>query len=103
MPPSLSPAVEFAGFHHPAVSLSRRLDDPSNRQDQHIFALVQLSTRGGPDRRSETLLTYLYEQAFKNYEFGYATSIAVANFVIAMVLAGILAFLFRKNPMEARR
>ena len=69
----------------------------------NIFALVFLMTRGGPDRATETMLTYLYQQAFQNSEFGYATALAVANFVIAMLLAlGIMAF-FRKDPQEARR
>lgn len=68
----------------------------------NIFALVYLMTAGGPDRKTEVLLTYLYEQAFKNTQYGYATAIAVANFIVAMGLAGILAFIFRKNPEGAR-
>lgn len=68
----------------------------------NVFALVYLMTGGGPDRKSEVMLTYLYEQAFKNYDFGYATSLAVANFVIAMALSAIVMFLFRKNPEAAR-
>jgi len=49
------------------------------------------------------LLTYLYENAFKNSQFGYATAIAVANFAIVMLLSvAILAF-FRKDPQEPRK
>jgi len=68
----------------------------------NVFALVFLMTVGGPDRRTETMLTYLYEQAFKNSEFGYATALAVANFVIVMLLAGLVMALFRRNPQDAR-
>jgi len=68
----------------------------------NIFALVYLMTKGGPNRSTETLLTYLYEQAFTNSKYGYGTTIAAANFVIAMVLALILMFIFRKNPEGGR-
>lgn len=68
----------------------------------NIFALPFLMTRGGPDRATETLLTYLYEQGFTNFQFGYATALAVANFIIVMGISGLLLFLFRKNPEGAR-
>ena len=68
----------------------------------NVFALVFLMTRGGPDRATETLLTYLYQSAFIHSEFGYATAIAVVNFVLVMVLAGGIMFWFRRDPQEAR-
>lgn len=68
----------------------------------NIFALVYIMTKGGPDRATETMLTYLYEQAFTNSKYGYGTTIAAANFVIAMILAAILMFVFRKNPEGER-
>jgi len=68
----------------------------------NVFTLPFLMTRGGPDRRTETLLTYLYEQAFANYQFGYATALAAANFGLVMGLSLMLLFLFRKNPESAR-
>lgn len=69
----------------------------------NLFALVFLMTRGGPDRRSEVMLSYLYEQAFVNSQFGYATAVAVGNFVVIMALTLIVLFIFRRNPVEARR
>jgi len=68
----------------------------------NVFALVYLMTQGGPDRKSEVLRTYLYEQAFKNSDFGYATTLAVANFVIAMLLAALVMLAYRRNPEAAR-
>lgn len=68
----------------------------------NIFALVYLMTKGGPNRATETMLTYLYEQAFTNSKYGYGTTIAAANFMIAMILAVILMFVFRKNPEGER-
>ena len=64
----------------------------------NVFALVFLMTQGGPDRATEVMLTNLYQQAFVFSEFGYATALAVANFVVAMGLAVILMFVFRKSP-----
>lgn len=68
----------------------------------NIFALVFLMTQGGPDRATEVMLTYLYEQAFKHSEFGYATALAVVNFVLVMALSGAILALFRHNPQEGR-
>jgi N-acetylglucosamine transport system permease protein len=68
----------------------------------NIFALVWVMTEGGPNRATETLLTLLYKAAFKESEFGYGTSVAVANFALAMALAAVLMFVFRKNPEERR-
>jgi len=68
----------------------------------NVFALVYLMTAGGPDRSTEVMLTYLYEQAFKNNRFGYATALAIANFVVAMGLSGLVLMFFRKNPEGQR-
>jgi ABC-type sugar transport system permease subunit len=68
----------------------------------NIFALVWVMTEGGPNRASETLLTLLYKSAFKESQFGYGTSVAVANFLLAMALAGVLMFVYRRNPEERR-
>jgi len=68
----------------------------------NIFALVWVMTGGGPNRATETLLTLLYKTAFKDSLYGYGTSVAVANFIIAMAFAVVLMFLFRKNPEERR-
>lgn len=69
----------------------------------NVFALVFLMTRGGPDHRSEVMLTYLYDQAFVNSTFGYATAVAIGNFVVVMLLTLVVLAVFRRNPVEARR
>ncbi|GIV14621.1 MAG: sugar ABC transporter permease [Armatimonadota bacterium] len=68
----------------------------------NIFSLVFLMTQGGPDRATEVMLTYLYEQAFKHSDFGYATALAVLNFVLVMTLSGAILALLRHNPQEGR-
>lgn len=69
----------------------------------NVFALPFLMTRGGPDRASESILTFLYQTAFEHSQFGYATAVAVGNFVVVMTLSLALLFAFRRDPTEARR
>jgi ABC-type sugar transport system permease subunit len=69
----------------------------------NVFALPFLMTRGGPDRASETMLTYLYEQAFTNGQFGYATAVAVGNFAVVMAVTIVVLVAFRRDPTGARR
>jgi N-acetylglucosamine transport system permease protein len=69
----------------------------------NVFALVFLMTTGGPDRKTEVMLTYLYEQAFVNSDYGAATALAVANFVIVMLVSGIILRITRKDPTGVTR
>ena len=64
----------------------------------NVFALVFLMTQGGPDRKTEVMLTYLYEQAFVNSDYGAATALAIANFIIVMAVSGVIMGLTRKDP-----
>jgi N-acetylglucosamine transport system permease protein len=68
-------------------------------QALNTFALVRLMSNGGPSRASEVTLTYLYERGFEGNSFyGEATAIAVVNFVLVMILSGIVMLIFRKDP-----
>ncbi|HVT14016.1 MAG TPA: sugar ABC transporter permease [Fimbriimonadaceae bacterium] len=68
----------------------------------NVFALVYLMTQGGPDHSTEVMLTYLYSNAFLYSKFGYGTAIAVANFVIVMLIAAAILLAFRRDPTERR-
>jgi len=52
-----------------------------------VFDLILVLTRGGPDRATEVLSTYLYQQAFEFTSVGYASAIAVVIIVLATVSA----------------
>ncbi len=67
----------------------------------NIFALVFLMTQGGPDRKTEVMLTYLYQKAFVDSEFGSATALAIVNFVIVMLLSAIIMRVYKKDPTGA--
>jgi N-acetylglucosamine transport system permease protein len=67
----------------------------------NVFALVFLMTQGGPDRRSEVMLTYLYEQAFTRSEFGMATALAIMNLAVVLLLSGLVMRMYRREAKEA--
>jgi multiple sugar transport system permease protein len=54
-----------------------------------LFDEVYLSTQGGPLNATTVLVYYLYEQAFQNFNFGYASAIAYFLFVVIIVITVI--------------
>jgi len=68
----------------------------------NTFALVKVMTNSGPAMASDVTLTFLYRQGFEQSKLGYATTVAVVNFAIVMILAGIIMLIFRKDPQAAR-
>ena len=54
-----------------------------------LFDEVYLSTQGGPLNATTVLVYYLYEQAFQNFNFGYASAIAYFLFLITIVITVI--------------
>lgn len=51
-----------------------------------VFDLVNIMTDGGPDRSSNVLVYRIYQEAFRNYDFGYASAYAVVLFLIVFVI-----------------
>jgi multiple sugar transport system permease protein len=54
-----------------------------------LFDEVYLSTMGGPLNGTTVLVYYVYEQAFQNFNFGYASAIAYFLFLIILVVTAI--------------
>jgi ABC-type sugar transport system permease subunit len=52
-----------------------------------VFDLIYVMTRGGPNRSTEVLATYMYEQAFKLSDMGYASAIALVIVVLSVAAA----------------
>lgn len=57
-----------------------------------VFDLISVMTNGGPGRATNVLVYHIYNTAFINYEFGYASAIAMILFLIVL---GITIVQFR--------
>ncbi len=60
-----------------------------------IFIEVFVMTQGGPLGSTDTLVLYLYEAAFRNLDYGYASAIAYAVFLLSGVFAILALNRFR--------
>jgi putative chitobiose transport system permease protein len=54
-----------------------------------VFTSVYVMTRGGPQDSTMTLGYYVWSKAFEDYEFGYASAIALVLWAIMIILAVI--------------
>ncbi|MDC7235500.1 MAG: sugar ABC transporter permease [Spirochaetales bacterium] len=56
-----------------------------------IFDIPRVITngRGGPDNALTTMVLYLYNQGFKNFNLGYASALAYALFVMIIIFSAI--------------
>jgi multiple sugar transport system permease protein len=57
---------------------------------------VYLSTQGGPLNATTVLVYYLYEQAFQQFNFGYASAIAYFLFLVTIVITVLQFWLGRR-------
>jgi multiple sugar transport system permease protein len=55
----------------------------------NMFDYILLMTQGGPGNATMVIAYYVFYSAFKENEFGYASAVAVVQFVIGVVLTGI--------------
>ena len=56
------------------------------------YALIQLLTSGGPNHSTETIMYYIYYQAFKLYRYGYGNAMGV---ILAIIIAVFSAIQFK--------
>jgi multiple sugar transport system permease protein len=61
-----------------------------------IFAQPYILTQGGPGDATRTVVMYIYEQGFRFFNMGYASTIALSLFVIILVLT-LLQFALSKR------
>jgi len=62
---------------------------------------VFVMTNGGePSHHTEVILTYLYERAFENSQFGYGTAIGVVLFVLILGLSLASLRIMRREVVE---
>lgn len=65
-----------------------------------IFIIPQLMTGGGPNYASSSLLILIYNSAFINQKFGYASAIGVVLFTITAIVAFIQFKITTKENIE---
>lgn len=53
------------------------------------FSLVQLLTSGGPQHSTDTVMYYLYTNAFSLYKYGFANSMGVVLAIIIAILSAV--------------
>lgn len=54
-----------------------------------VFDLVYMMTGGGPGLSTQTLVLTIYNTAFKSYNMGYASAIALLMFVFVLLLSAL--------------
>lgn len=64
------------------------------------FLLVQTMTGGGPNGASETVLSYMYGQAYTNSSYGYGMAIGVIIFLFSFILSAIVSFVTKRDILE---
>jgi len=52
-----------------------------------IFDLVMVLTGGGPGRSSASIVQFIYENAFRSFEMGYASAAAALLFVVIFIVS----------------
>lgn len=61
------------------------------------FALIQLLTSGGPNHSTDTIMYYIYYNAFKLYRYGYGNAMGV---ILAIIIAVLSAAQFKMAKSE---
>jgi len=65
-----------------------------------VFGQIKIMTDGGPNRHTDSIATYLYENAFEFGKFGYASAIAVALFLLTFITAMVSLRLQRRETVQ---
>lgn len=61
------------------------------------FDLIYVMTGGGPNGSSEVMASYMYQKAFKSFDFGYASAVGFFLLVICLVVTYIIRKLTAAN------
>lgn len=64
------------------------------------FILVQVMTKGGPNNATHVMGSYLYQQAFVQFHFGYGATIGVMILVLSLITVFILQIFMRREKVE---
>jgi multiple sugar transport system permease protein len=86
--PHLRPVTVFATIWQTIIALQ-------------LFDIVFTTTRGGPIGASQTVVYFVYLQAFRLGNYGYASAVAYALFAVTLVATLIAVGYARRGRLEA--
>ena len=66
-----------------------------------VFDIVSVATKGGPANASNVLQMYIYQKAFGQFDFGYASAMSLALFVILIVITFAQMRLLRASESDS--
>jgi multiple sugar transport system permease protein len=61
-----------------------------------IFTWPLIDTSGGPGIATQTILLYIYREAFQNYQFGYSAVLSLINVAILVSFVVVMGLLARR-------
>lgn len=65
-----------------------------------VFDVVQVATKGGPANASNVLQMYIYDTAFSQYNFGYASAMSLVLFAMLTIITFIQLRVTRANESD---
>jgi len=65
-----------------------------------VFGQTYIMTGGGPNYSSLTVILYMYQQGFGQYQLGYACAVAYILFVIVVGLTALQFWLFKSRTRK---
>ncbi|UAJ79863.1 sugar ABC transporter permease [Leifsonia sp. ZF2019] len=65
-----------------------------------VFDIVSVATKGGPAHASNVLQMYIYQKAFGQFDFGYASAMSLALFAILIVITFVQMRLLRASESD---
>ncbi|SDK30208.1 carbohydrate ABC transporter permease [Nonomuraea jiangxiensis] len=66
-----------------------------------LFDLVFTTTRGGPLGATQTIVYYVYSQAFELSKFGYGSAVAYGLFAVTLLITAGMILYSRRSKIEA--
>lgn len=66
------------------------------------FDLIYVMTNGGPNSATELLATYMFKAGFTTFRFGYASSIAVAMLLLALIATAVVLLRTRTSDRSPK-
>ena len=64
------------------------------------FVLATAMTNGGPDGASQTILGYMYQQAYTNSTYGYGVAIGVVIFLFSFILSLVVSQVTKREIVQ---